>query len=114
GGLHLVANGDSRTGPGWQIDVDPGTEADEAITLAGIQGVTRLCVTKNALGHKPGYLHRCNHVPMGCQHNYCVTFVFQRRLVERRIEKLTGKIIDGLDRPRNGCAVGVDIEYIHE
>src|SRR5690606_11649487 len=94
GRADLIADDYPRTGTGRKIDIDARAKPDEAIPLTFVQGIARLGIAENALCDQSRHLHRSDNVTLGSAYDNGVALVFQRSLVERRIEKRAREISD--------------------
>ena len=97
-----------------EIQVNSGTEADQAVATATLQRVAILWVRNNPSCNQAGNLHAKDFQTGLCFEKQARLFVFKAGLIQRGVEKtaLVVKLIDHFAVDRH--TIDMNIEHVHE
>lgn len=97
-----------------EIDIDSGTEFDEAKMLINSGFLTLLSVSDNAASHSTGHLTHRDTLPVVAEDTYCGALVLCTALRKIGRQKTTAMMTHILYRAVNREPIGMDIERRHK
>ena len=109
-----MSDTDQRRHAFGQVDIQTAAKADQAKAVARLQTVALFDETDDAPRHKTRDLHHADAGAIGGFDGQAVAFVVNAGLVQRGIHEFAVTVDDVQHLARDGRAVHVAIENVHE